>query len=184
LLYDLENEQSQKILHKTIYPGGKIDKSIYVDELPIYQKLISEKLDNKQYVHCKFVSVLAKYLIESGTTLPESWNEFIESDIRKLSNFLKPNWEYREGKSIKESEKQKRQEFDAFVKATDWQNLEQFLLNIDSLYNQQKDERIWQIESAVTDIYCCIARKDKSEFENALRLFFSGKVFFPLRTTV
>lgn len=184
LLYDLENEQSQKILQKTIYPGGKIDKSIYVDELPIYQKFISEKLDNKQYVHCKFVSVLAKYLIESGTTLPENWNEFIESDIRKLSKFLKPDWEYREGKSIEESEKQKRQEFDAFVKATDWQNLEQFLLNIDSLYNQQKDERIWQIESAVTDIYCCIARKDKSEFEKALRLFFSGKVFFPLRTTV
>lgn len=40
------------------------------------------------------------------------------------------------------------------------------------------------IESAVTDIYISIARKNKSEFENALRLFFSGKVLFPLRATV
>lgn len=183
-LFENENEQVQKTLHQIIYPGGDIDKSIYVDELPIYQKLISEKLDNKQYAHCKFVSVLAKHLTEAGTAYPESWNEFIESDIRKLSKFLKPDWEYREGKSIQESEKEKRQEFDAFVKATDWQSLEKFLLNIDALYKQQKDNNGWHIESAVTDIYISIARKSKSEFENALKLFFSGRVLFPLRTTI
>ena len=184
-LFESENEQVQKkILHKIIYPGGDIDKSIYVDELPIYQKIISEKLDNKQYTHCKFVSVLAKHLTEAGTAYPENWNEFIESDVRKLSKFLKSDWEYREGKSIQESEKEKRQEFEAFVKATDWQSLEKFLLNIDALYKQQKDNNGWHIESAVTDIYISIARKNKSEFENALRLFFSGKVLFPLRATV
>lgn len=183
-LFESENEQVQKILHQIVYPGGDIDKSIFVNELPIYQKLISEKLDNKQYAHCKFVSVLAKHLTEAGTAYPENWNEFIESDVRKLSKFLKPDWEYREGKSIQESEKEKRQEFDAFVKATDWQSLEKFLLNIDVLYKQQKDNNGWRIESAVTDIYISIARKNKSEFENALRLFFSGKVLFPLRATV
>ena len=183
-LFESENEQVQKILHQIIYPGGNIDKSIYVDELPIYQKLISGKLDNKQYAHCKFVSVLAKHLTVAGTIYPESWNEFIESDIRKLSKFLKPDWEYREGKSIQESEKEKRQEFDAFVKTNDWQSLEKFLLNIHALYKQQKDNNGWHIESAVTDIYASISRKNKSEFENALRLFFSGKVLFPLRATV
>lgn len=183
-LFEPENEQVQKILHQIVYPGGNIDKSIYVDELRIYQKLISEKLDNKQYAHCKFVSVLAKHLTEAGTAYPENWNEFIESDVRKLSKFLKPDWEYREGKSIQESEKEKRQDFDAFVKATYWQSLEKFLLNIDALYKQQKDNNGWHIESAVTDIYISIARKNKSEFENALRLFFSGKILFPLRATV
>lgn len=183
-LFEPENEQTQKILHQIIYPGGDIDKSIYVDELPIYQKIISEKLDNKQYTHCKFVSVLAKHITEARTEYPENWNAFIESDIRKLSKFLKPSWEYREGKSIEESEKEKRQEFDDFVRSNDWESLEKFLVNIDDLYKQQKDNNGWHIESAVTDIYASIARKDKFEFENALRLFFSGKVLFPLRSTV
>lgn len=183
-LIESENEQVQKILHQIVYPGGDIDKSIYVDELPIYQKLISEKLDNKQYAHCKFVNVLAKHLTKAGTVYPENWKEFIESDIRRLSKFLKPVWEYREGKSIQESEKEKRQEFDVFVKAKDWQSLENFLLNIDALYKQQKDNNGWHIESAVTDIYISLAKKNKSEFEKALRLFFSEKVRFPLRATV
>lgn len=183
-LFESKNEQCQKILNQIVYPGGDIDKSIYVEELPFYQKVISEKLDNRQYGHCKFVCVLAKHLTEAETVFPENWNEFIESDIRKLSKFLKPDWEYRDGKSIDESEKEKRKEFDDFVKSNDWQSLEKFLLNIDTLYNQQKDTNAWHIESAVTDIYFSIARKDKSEFENALRLFFSGTVLFPLRVNV
>jgi hypothetical protein len=183
-LFESENEQFQKILHQIVYPGGDIDKSIYVDELAIYQKFIFEKLDNKQYAHCKFVSVLANHLTKAGTVYPENWNKFTESDIRKLSKFLKPDWEYREGKSIDESEKEKRKEFDDFVRGNDWQSIEKFLLDIDALYKQQKDNNGWHIESAVTGIYVSIARKDKSEFENALRLLFSGQVLFPVRTTV
>ena len=183
-LWETENKQCQKILHKIIYPNRDMDKSIYVDELPIYQNLIAEKLNNKQYSHCKFVSVLSKHLTEAGATYPENWKEFIESDIRKLSKFLKLDWEYRKGKSIDESENKKRKEFNDFVNANVWQSLEQFLLNIDALYQQQKDSDGWHIESVVTDIYVSIARKNKSEFENALRLFFSYKVLFPLRTTV
>ena len=183
-LFDSENEQAQKILHQIMYPGGDIDKSIYADELPIYEKLISGKLNNKQYAHCKFVSVLAKHLTEGGSVYPESWKDFIESDIRKLNKFLKPDWEYRDGESIQESEQAKRQEIDAYVKSSDWQSLEKFLLNIDSFYKQQKDNNVWHIESAVTEIYSSLAKKSKIEFENALRLFFSGRVLFPLRTTI
>ncbi|CAB1276290.1 nSTAND3 domain-containing NTPase [Candidatus Nitrosacidococcus tergens] len=180
-LFESKNEPCQKILNQIIYPDGDIDKSLYIDELPIYEKIISEKLDNKQYAHCKFVCVLAKHLTETETVFPENWNEFIESDIKKLSKFLKSDWEYRDGKSIDESEKEKQKKFDDFVKSNDWQSLETFLLNIDILYKQRKDTNPWYIESAVTDIYFSIARKNKSEFENALRLFFNGTVLFPLK---
>jgi hypothetical protein len=183
-LFDPNNEQIQHILNRIIYPMGDIDKTIYIDELPIYQKIISDKLDNKQYMHCKFVSVLAKHLNDVETVFPENWCEFIESDIRKLSKFLKPAWEYKPEISIQESEREKRKEIDEFIKKNEWQNIENFLLNVDSLYNQQKDNNSWQIESSITDIYISLARKDKSEFENALNLFFSKKVLFPIRTTL
>lgn len=179
-LFELGNVDIQKILHTIVYPGGNIDKTIYVNEIPIYQKLISEKLDNKQYSHCKFVSVLASHLSKVEIVYPESWDQFIESDIRKLSKFLKLGWEYRDDKSIEEFEKEKREELDDFVKTNDWQTLEKFLLDIDILYRQQKDNSGWHIESAISNIFVSIARKDKSEFENALRLFFSKKIFFPL----
>ena len=183
-LFDSENDQTSRILQKIIYPEGKIDKSIYVDELPIYQRLISDKLDNKQYLHCKFVAVLAKHLTEGGAVFPESWQAFIESDIRKLNMFLKPIWEYREGKSIREFEMEKRQEFNLFVKENDWQAIESMLLNIGMLYEQQVDNDKWCISSAVTNIYCCIARKNKTDIENALRLFFNGTVSYPLDSNI
>lgn len=183
-LFNFDNKESLKILNQIIYPGGNIDKSIYVEELTIYQRIISDKLDKTQYAHCKFVSVLAKYFTEAGAKYPENWNEFINSDIRKLSFFLKPNWEYRRDKSIEDSEAEKRQEFNDFVKTNNWQNLENFLLKVNELYIQQKDTKGWNIQQAMTDIYCYIARKDKSELENALRLFFSGEVRFTLHITV
>ncbi|MFY7988124.1 MAG: hypothetical protein ACOVNP_04520, partial [Flavobacterium sp.] len=183
-LYDVENEQSQKLLNKIVRPGGNIDKTIFAEELPIYEDWISKKLDNKQYAHCKFVNILSEHLTDAGVVFPLNWNEFIESDIIKLSKFIKPSWEYRRDKSIEECEKEKRQEFEKFVNENDWQNLENFFLNIDGLYNQQKDINAWHIEGAITDIYSTIARKSKAEFESALRLFFSGKVSYPLRAYV
>jgi hypothetical protein len=182
-MFDPKNDQTQKILHKIIYPGGDIDKSIYLEELPIYQKIISEKLDNKQYTHCKFVSGLAKHLTEAGTEYPENWNTFIETDIVKLYSFLKPSWENRDGKSLQEFEKNKKQKFDYFVRSNNWGSLERHLLNINDLYRQQIDNKGWHLESAINDIYVSIARKDKYEFEAALRLFFSGNVLFPLQLT-
>lgn len=179
-LFESENEHAQKVLQTIVYPGGDIDKTIYANEVPIYQKLISEKLDNKKYLHCKFVSVLAKHLSKIKVVYPESWNEFIESDIRKLAKFLKPGWEYRDDKSIEEFEKEKRKDFDNFVKENDWQEIQEFLLNIDRLYRQQEKNNRWHIESSINNIFVSIARKDIAEFEKALRLFFSGKLSFSL----
>ncbi|WP_312751806.1 hypothetical protein [Epilithonimonas hominis] len=183
-LYDVGNEQSQKLLNKIVRPGGDIDKTIFAEELSIYENWISNKLDNNQYTHCKFVSILAKHLTDAGINFPDCWNEFIESDIIKLSKFIKPSWEYKQNKSIEACEKEKRQEFEKFVNENDWNKLEKFLLNVDELYHQQKDSDAWHIEGAVTDLYSTIARKSKNEIENALRLFFSGKVQYPLRAYI
>lgn len=183
-LFDFENDQIRKILHKIIHPGGKIDKSIYVEELPIYKKIICSRLDKNQYEHCNFVSVLAKFISEGGGEYPEKWNLFLESDITKLHLFLNPSWEFKKGQSHREFIDEKRKEFDKFVKSNNWKNLEKFLLNADALYGQQKDKQGWYIESALTDIYISIARKNKSEFKKALKLFFSGKVLFTLQVTI
>lgn len=183
-LFDHNNKQFKKILDKIIYPDGDMDKSIYADELPIYEKIISNKLDTNQYTDCKFVKTLAEHITKAGQSYPENWNSFIESDIRKLSNFLKPGWEYRDDKSIEEFEQEKREEFDDFIKSNDWQVTEKFLYSIHELYMQQVDSTAWRIENAVTDIYISIANHDKIYLEKALRLFFSGKVLFPLRTMV
>ncbi|MDM1507683.1 hypothetical protein HX079_18185, partial [Myroides odoratimimus] len=144
-----------------------MDKSIYLDELPIYNKIISDRLDKTQYAHCKFVSLLANHLTDIESKYPEYWNEFINSDIKKLSSFLEPNLE---------SQKEKEQEFNDFVQTNNWQNLEDFLLKVNSLYSQQKNTKVWHIEQAVNEIFLCIARKNKFELEQALRLFFSGRV--------
>jgi hypothetical protein len=183
-LFESNNEQCQKILNKIVYPDGKIDKSIYVDELSIYDKIISHKLDNKLYAHCMFVHVLVKHLSEVGEMFPENWKEFIESDISRLSNFLIPSRERYEGKSFDEFEKEKQKKFNDFVRSNDWGKLEKFILDIDTLYRQQIKTDGWQVEYAITDILLSIARKNKSEFENALRLFLSGKVQFPLKEAV
>lgn len=181
--FDFNNAQSKNILNKIIYPGGDIDKSIYVDEINIYEKMIS-KLDSNQYSDCKFVKTLAKHLTNAGKVYPENWNNFIESDIIKLSNFLKNGWEYRNDKSYEEFEQEKREEYDDFIKKSTWKVTEKFLYSIHELYKQQVDSTVWRIENAVTDIYVSIANKDKNELEKALRLFFSGEVIFPLRATV
>ncbi|KUF41715.1 hypothetical protein AS361_01490 [Myroides marinus] len=174
-VYNLASFDNDKILNKIVYPRGKMDKSIYLDELPIYNKIISDRLDKTQYAHCKFVSLLANHLTDIESKYPEYWNEFINSDIKKLSSFLEPNLE---------SQKEKEQEFNDFVQTNNWQNLEDFLLKVNSLYSQQKNTKVWHIEQAVNEIFLCIARKNKFELEQALRLFFSGRVSFTLHISI
>lgn len=183
-LKNIDERQTEKILNQIIYPGGDIDKSIYVDEMPIYEKIISENLSTNQYFHCQFVKTLANYITREGAQYPASWNSFIESEIMELSEFLKPGWQYRDDKSIEEFEKEKREEFNKYVTTNSWDDIEKFLLNTNSLFVQQSDGTGWHIETAITDIYLSIAKKNRNEFEKALRLFFSCKVSFPLRTTV
>ncbi|HUM52058.1 MAG TPA: hypothetical protein PK431_09595 [Chitinophagales bacterium] len=183
-LFGSNDEQIQKILQKIIHPDGDIDRTIYVDELPIYEMIISEKLDNTQYSHCEFVRKLAKHLTKIEASYPCNWDAFIHSDIMKLSKFLTPTWEYRDDKSIDEFEQEKREEIDKYIKEHDWNDIEKLLLNIDNLHKQKDNNFIWHIESAVADVYLSIAKKERSEFENALRLFFACKVSFSLRLNV
>ncbi|MEI2272557.1 hypothetical protein OHD16_10440 [Sphingobacterium sp. ML3W] len=183
ILFDSNSEHFDKILNKIIRPGAIIDNETYVEELPSYQKIISEKLDVKKYTHCDFVIALAKKLSEKGVAVPGNWNLFIESDVIKISKLLNFEREFRKGKSFKEAQIVKQKEFDEFVKSKDWTTLEDFFLNVDAFFIQEARLR-WEIESSVSDIFLSIARKDKLQFVNSLRLFFSGRVSFNINTRV
>ncbi|WP_412469274.1 hypothetical protein [Pedobacter sp. KLB.chiD] len=184
ILFDNAEPLCAKVLRKIIYPGGKLDLSIYVDELSIYQHLIGNKLDVDQYAHCKFVAVLAKKITEAGKEVPESWTRFIDSDIRKLSHFLKPGWEYREDKSFEESEKEKKQDFEAFLHDKSWEEIKDFLIRINGFYKQQSKDDNWSIQSSVGTIYGCLANKSKSDFIKALKLYFDGTIEIGLNAYV
>jgi len=183
-LFDIENKQCSKVLMKIVHPGGDIDKSLYADELPIYEKIISDKLDHRQSSHCKFVASLSEHLEKVTTTIPESWNDFINSDIQKLSDLLKPDWKDRRSKSLEERQKERLKKINDIVNGSEWPDLEQLLLDVNSLYHQEQRNSSGYIQAAATNIYIAIARKDKSQFENALRLHFSGKVHFPLSSLI
>lgn len=183
-LFETENKQCAKVLMKIVHPGGDIDKSLYAEELPIYEKIISDKLDHRQSSHCKFIVLLSEHLQKTATAIPESWNDFINSDIQKLSDLLKPDWKDRKGKSLEERQKERLNKISDVVNGSDWPDLEQLLLNVNSLYNQEQRNSVGYIQASATNIYIAIARKDKAQFENALRLHFSGKVYFPLSSLV
>lgn len=183
-LFHINEHQSAKILEKIVRPDGDIDKQIYVNELSIYERLVSEKLGVKKYAHCKFVKRLSKKLSETGVEYPKQWESFINSDILKLSTFLKTELDDVRGKSIDEREKEKREEFENFVKEKSWEQIESALFSIEELYKQQPDYSKWYVDAAITDIYIAIARKGKHEFEKALRIFFSGALSLPLQPRV
>lgn len=183
-LFEIENKQFAKVLMKIVHPGGDIDQSLYADELPIYEKIISDKLDHKQSSHCKFVASLSEHLEKGATAIPESWNDFINSDIHKLSDLLKPDWKDRKSKSLEERQKERLNKINDVVNGSDWPDLEQLILNVNSLYDQEQGNSAGYIQASATNIYIAIARKDKAQFENALRLHFSGKVNFPLTSLV
>ncbi|MCA5005645.1 nSTAND3 domain-containing NTPase [Sphingobacterium bovistauri] len=183
-LFEIDNKQCAKVLMKIVHPGGDIDKSLYAEELPIYEKIISHKLDHRQSSHCKFVSSLSEHLEKVATAIPESWNDFINSDIQKLSDLLKPDWKDRKSKSLEERPKERLNKINDVVNGSDWPDLEQLLLNVNSLYDQEQGNSAKYMQAPATNIYIAIARKDKAQFENALRLHFSGKVHFPLSSLV
>ncbi|WGQ13783.1 hypothetical protein [Sphingobacterium faecium] len=183
LLFDVNNDRFDKILNKIIHPGALIDKEIYVEEASVYQTIISHKLDVKRYAHCNFVRALSKKLIDNGAVVPENWKQFTESEIIKISQLLNLEREYRKGKSFTEVQLEKQKQFSEFVFKNDWPSLEQFILTVDIYFHQEKNTR-WQITSSLTEIYIAIAKKDRFEFEKALRIFFSGRVSFDLDTRV
>lgn len=183
-LFDVNEQQSAKILEKIVHPGGDIDKQIYGNELSIYERLVSEKLEVKKYAHCKFVKRLSKKLSEVGVKPPKHWESFINSELLKLSTFLKTELDDVGEKSNEEREKEKLKEFENFVNGKSWQQIESALFSIEELYKQQPDYSRWYIDAAITDIYIAIAKKSKDEFENALRIFFSGALSLPLQVRI
>lgn len=182
--FEVNQQKSNKLLEKIVRPGGKIDATIYLDELPFYQKIVSEKLHSSNLAHCKFVKRLSKKLEAINVIPPQEWESFMNSNILKLSLFLKPDWDYERGMSINEREKEKKMEFEKFVFSKNWEQIESILYSIDELYKQQPDNSKWYIVSATSDFYITIARKGKDELIRALRLFFSGAISLPLQTRV
>lgn len=184
-VHDLWNEnieQSNKILEKIIFPGGAIDKQIYVSELPNYQKLIGNKLSLNQYAHCKFVKRLAEKITSTGNRIPEEWNSFIDSNILRLSKLLKTEFEDRNGKSWQERDAEKREDLKRYISSKEWFEIEAFLFSIDEFYKQQNIDSRWSIDSGISEVF--IAIKSKTEIEKSLRLFFGGKISLPLQTRV
>jgi hypothetical protein len=184
ILWDENIELSNKILQKIVHPGGKIDKQIYVAELPFYRKLVADKLSISQYSHCKFVRSLAKKINTTEISIPEEWDSFINSDILKLSKFLTTEFDDRNGKSWEEREKEKREGIQKYISSKEWSEIEALLFSIDELCKQQNVDSRWSIEYGVSLVFIAIANKGKSEIEKALRIFFGGKISLPLQTGV
>ncbi|WP_139217858.1 hypothetical protein [Pontibacter chinhatensis] len=183
-LFEYSIEQSNKILEKIIYPGVDIDKNIYKSELPIYQSLITEKLSIELYNHCKFVKRLAKKIFPDRSDIPTEWKSFIDSEIMKLTKFLKTEFDDSKGKSWKEREQEKREIIRRAILSKEWYEIELLLLSVDSLYKQQIGRSRWQVDYAISEIFIAISKKSKTDIDKALRMFFSKKLSLPLQPRV
>ncbi|WP_348822792.1 hypothetical protein [Flavobacterium aestuarii] len=184
-LFEQDKEQSEKILNKIVYPGGKIDEQIYIDELSIYEKIISQKLSSDQYSHCKFVSRLAKKISSLGNPIPDNWNQFINSDIINLSKLLKTDFlEDRNGKSWQEREQEKRQKIQDYIKSKTSNEIKSLLYFINSLFLQQQGRDLWEIEGGISEIFIGIANKGKNEIIKALILTFNNEFSFQFQPRI
>ena len=184
-LFEQDREQSEKILNKIVFPGGKIDEQIYSDELPIYERVISEKLSPDQYSHCKFVSRLSKRISSLGNPIPDYWNQFINSDTINLSKLLKTDYlEDKNGKSWEEREREKRLKIQNYIKSKSWKEIESLLHSIDSLFKQQQGREIWEIEGGISEIFIGIASKGKNEIKKALKLTFNNEFSFQFQPRI
>ncbi|MFC5683629.1 nSTAND3 domain-containing NTPase [Flavobacterium sp. MAHUQ-51] len=178
-------ELSEKILNKIVYPGGKIDEQIYIDELSIYARIISDKLSPDQYSHCKFVSRLSKKISSLGCLIPDDWNQFINSDIIKLSKLLKTDFlEDRNGKSWQEREQEKRQKIQAYIKPKTWNEIKSLLYFMNSLFLQQQGREVWEIEGGISEIFIGIASKGKTSIKKALNLTFNNEFSFQFQPRI
>ncbi|TGD57515.1 nSTAND3 domain-containing NTPase [Flavobacterium humi] len=185
ILFEHDREQTEKILNKIVLPGGKIDKQIYIDEFPIYERLISDKLSPEQYSHCKFVNRLSKKIVGLENTIPDKWNQFINSDIINLSKLLKTDvLEDKNGKSWQEREEEKRQKIQDYIKPKPWNEIESLLYSINSLFFQQQGRDTWEIEGGLSEIFIGIASKGKNEIKKALTLTFNNKFSFQFQPRI
>lgn len=184
-LFDQDKEQVEKILNKIVLPGGKIDNQIFIDELPIYERLILEKCSTEQYSHCKFVSRLSKKFNSLGVSIPDNWNQFINSEIIKLSKLLKTDFlEDKNGKSWQEREQEKRQRIKEYIGIKSWKEIESLLYFVNTLFLQQQGRDIWEIEGGISEIFIGIAGKGKSTIKKALTLTFNNEFSFPFQPRI
>ncbi|RZJ23663.1 MAG: hypothetical protein EON51_01945 [Acinetobacter sp.] len=181
---DFSTSQSNKVLHKIVYPGGKIDNEVRLSELPAYIKLIDEKLSNKQFPHCQFVKRLAKIITETGEKYPDEWNSFIESEVMELYRMLKPEWDRSEKKSMLEQDQEKRRAFEKFVADRNWQEVKSCIFDIEKFYAQLDKRDKWMVENGATEIFIALRLKGKIEVSEALELFLSGKLNLPINPRI
>ncbi|MFW0716553.1 hypothetical protein [Pedobacter sp. N23S346] len=180
---DYKEFNINRVLEKIVFPGGKLDKKIYIDELPIYERLIFEKFSTEEYSHCKFVKRLAKNIEEAGGESPESWNVFIGSDIMKLYEMLRPQWD-RSGKSALEQDQERRKMFEDFVIQRNWEELESYIYKIDEFYEQLDQRDRWMVEGSATEIFIASRLKGKDFAIQTLRLFLSAKISVPINSRI
>lgn len=184
-LFEEDKEQSDKILTKIINPGAKIVMEIYIDELPIYERLILEKFSVDQYSHCKFVSQLSKKISSLGHPIPDNWNQYINSDIINLSKLLKTDFlEDKNGKTWQEREQEKRQKIQDYIRPKTWKEINSLLYFMNSLSLQQQGRDIWEIEGGISEIFIGIASKGKSAIKKALTLTFNNEFSFQFQPRI
>ena len=170
-LFDQDKEQVEKILNKIVLPGGKIDNQIFIDELPIYERLILEKCSTEQF--------------SLGYPIPNNWNQFINSEIIKLSKFLKTDFlEDKNGKSWQEREQEKRQRIKEYIRIKSWKEIESLLYFMNSLFLQQQGRDVWEIEGGISETFIGIASKGKSIIKKALTLTFNNEFSFPFQPRI
>jgi energy-coupling factor transporter ATP-binding protein EcfA2 len=183
-LFDFDQRQSAAILNRIVRPGAKIDRNVYISELPLYEALIDRNLSIGHLSHCKFVKRLANHLKAQDSAYPKAWDRFIDSELMQLSRFLKTDFEDRKGKTWQQREEEKRQEIQEFLDARTWPKIAAFLISTDALYRQQEDHDRWSLEQAITEIFIGIAIKGKAHMTKALKMYFSGQFSAPLNYRV
>lgn len=184
-LFEQDKEQSEKILNKIIFPGGKVDKQIYIDELPIYERLILDKFSIDQYSHCKFVTQLSKKISSIEYPIPENWSQYINSDIINLSKLLKTDFlKDKNGKTWQEREQEKRQKIQDYIRPKTWNEIKSLLYFMNSLFLQQQGRDAWEIEEGISEIYIGIASKGKNAVKKVLVHTFNNEFSFQFQPRI
>ncbi|WP_312511523.1 ATP-binding protein [Chryseobacterium culicis] len=166
-------------------PRGIFDAQLYLNEIPFYDKIISQ-LNVNQYSHCKFVVELSDRIIDAKGTPPDDWEVFTHSDVVKLSNFLRPAWAFKidRTKSLDECEVERKENFRKFVEENNWSNISKFFISASNLNKQQLDRTFWDIDYSITEIFILLARKSMADYLKALHLFFESKIEFVLTSNI
>jgi len=179
-ILEVNCELSDNVLSRIVRPGGSIDRKIYIHEIQLYGLLVKKSLKKESYAHCKFVKGLIRIFTKEGQEYPKEWDGFTDSEVMKLSEFLKLEWDFEKGKSYDDRRNEKIDEVHKYVVANDDQNIRQLLSQIENLLPQVKDNTEYFIEDCVTEIFIALVQKDKDEFAQLLLEYFNKPIELPL----